>query len=257
MTLLEKMKDAYLDYSRLASFKRKVSRTKNFICSVLEKHDKPYISYSTGKDSLCLLHLLLSFEPNITAMHHDSGVELPESYVVRDKIKEDWNLNLDIIKSPVDVLDVYEQKDGFGIGANKDIAFTKAMMNPIRKWTKENNFDLAFIGLRKQESSHRRIMLSKHSNYFYAKTNSLYECFPLSEWKGRDIFAYIFANELDEYIHPAYYKDKFVDDPAMIRVSWYCDPAVASKGGFVWLKYYYPYIFRKLASRFPIIRTYC
>lgn len=257
MTLLDKMKPSYIAYSQTSVHKRKVEKTKELIKEILSKHKKPYIACSTGKDSLTMLHLIYEIDPNIDVMFHDSGVELPESYEQIKKIEQNWGINLKVVKSPINVLERYKERDGIFFGGKGDIAFTEAMGEPIRKWAKENGYDLAFIGLRQEESTNRRIMLCKNGQYFYCKKYEIYECFPLSFWKKEDIWAYIFTHPpLENLIHPAYYKDRLVKDPGDIRISWYCDPTSARFGQFLWLKIYYPDLFRKLADMFPEIMTY-
>lgn len=257
MTLLEKLKPSYLAYAQTKIYKEKINKTIKFISEVLEKHNNPYVAFSTGKDSLCMLSMIYNISPKVKVMFHDSGVELPESYNQIKKICDFWDLNLNIINSPVNVLEIYKSKNGIFQGNCEDIAFTSAMMNPIRNWVKENSHDLSFIGLRKEESSRRRKMLNTFGNYFYCKSNSIYECFPLSNWKGEDIWAYIFSNNiLENFIHPAYYKDRLVEDPAKIRVSWFCDPAMATRGSFLWLKIYYPEIWNMLINMFPEMKSY-
>lgn len=257
MTLLDRFKPGYLAYSKTKAHQKKVEKTRELIKGVLVRHKKPYIACSTGKDSLVMLHLIYEIDPGVDVMFHDSGVELPESYEQIKKIEENWGINLKIVKSPVNVLQRYKEKDGIFHGGNADIAFSEAMGKPIKEWAQKGGYDLAFIGLRQEESTPRRIMLCKHGQYFYCKAYEIHECFPLSFWKKEDVWAYIFAHHpLENLIHPAYYKDRLVKDPGDIRISWYCDPAAARFGQFLWLKMYYPDIFRKLADMFPEIMTY-
>jgi len=253
---LNEMKGAYISYSCTNNFKLKVKRTEERIQEILKKHNNAYVSYSTGKDSLCMLHLFLSYRNDIPVMFHDSGVELPESYKILEKIKHDFNLNVNVVGTGTDVLDIYKKKNVFFIGGDKDFAWNEVMMNPIRAYAKRNNLDLAAIGLRKEESKKRKMMIIKNGQYHYCKRNSIYQFYPISEWMGRDVFSYIFCNKLDEYIHPAYFKNKFVKSSEDIRVSWFCDPTMITRGHFTWLKYYYGDIYRKLICEFPEIKSY-
>lgn len=255
MSLLDELKEAYLDYAETHTFKNRINKSKDLIKKILAEHNNPYIACSSGKDSLTLLHIILSVK-KIDVMFHDSGVELPESYKCIIKLKKDFNLNICTVNSPVDVLKIYKEKDAFITGSSQDIAFTEAMSKPIKEWILKNNYNLSFIGLRKQESKRRQIMLCKNGYYHYCKSYKIHQCYPLADWKKEDIFAYLFKNNLGDYIHPAYYKDKFVDDPGDIRVSWFCDPAMATQGQFLWLKYYYKNIFDQLKKMFPEILSF-
>jgi len=253
---LEESRDLYLKYFNTFLFKRKLNKATEKIKFELGKHKKVYIAYSTGKDSLCLLDLVYSIDKNINVMYHDSGVELPESKNVLSKITKDLNLKLNILKNPFNVINIYKEKQGLQNLGNKDIAFTKCMGNIIREWSERNDYDLSYIGLRKEESKKRKILLRNMGNYFYCKKYQIHQSYPLSDWKGMDIWAYIYGNNLEKYIHPAYHKDMFVNKPEDIRVSWYCDPCMSSHGYFLWIKYYYPEIFNFLKDSFPEVNSY-
>jgi phosphoadenosine phosphosulfate reductase len=232
-----------------------VQDTIGFISDVLSKHSKPYVAYSTGKDSLVMLDLCKKINPSIDIMFHDSRIELPESYELIEKAEKYYNKKINIVGTPKDILEIYKDKKAFFGMGDHDYAWTPCMLKPIMEWSKKTKKDVAFIGLRKQESAKRRMMLGRHGNYFYAKTRGIHQCFPLAAWTVNDVFAYIFSNELDHLLHPAYYKDQF-RKAERIRVSWYCDPTAGANGYFVWLKYYYPELFRKLCAKFPEVASY-
>jgi len=255
--MLNEMKEAYLIYSQSQRFIKLLEETREFMKGLLCKYSRPSISYSSGKDSLVLLLLCLEVKPDIPVMWHDSGVELPESYTMIKKAQQLLNLNLHTVMSPVDVLEIYKEKKAYIYIYQKDLAWTEAMMNPICDWLKHQKINLNFIGLRKEESKKRRLMLGSRGKVFYAKTREMTQAYPLADWRGEDVFAYIFMKSADNLIHPAYYKTRFVETPDKIRVSWFCDPAgVTGKKGAVWLKYYYPELFRKLFKIFPEIKSY-
>lgn len=256
MSLLEQYKDSYLAYSKTNTFKNKLNKTKELVDETLLKYNKPYIAFSTGKDSLCLLNIIYKQNKNIDVMFHDSMVELPESYIQLDKIKKEMNLNLHIVKNKNNVFDLYKNLDIFYNDKLEKKIQQITLNNPIREFVIENNFDLVFLGLRKQESKKRHFMLCKYGNHFYCNFNRIWECCPLSDWKGEDIWAYIFSNNLDEYIHPAYYKDKLVQDPAKIRVSWWCETNCITKGQILWLKIYYPELYNILKINFKEVISY-
>jgi len=246
----------YRLHARSQAFNSLVEKTVIFLKSVLENHHNPYCSYSTGKDSLVMLSLCQKVFPDMCTMYHDSGVELPESHDIMKKAEQYFKITIHIVISPVDVLKIYKKKGVFAEGANKDYAWTPAMMNPIMVWAQKHKRDVAFIGLRKQESRPRKILLLKRGKYFYAKTKHIHEAFPLADWTAQDVFAFIVSRGLECLLHPAYSKTRFVQSPEDIRVSWYCDPSMIKKGYFVWLRYYYPILFQSLRKQFPEVCSY-
>ena len=56
-------------------------------------------------------------------------------------------------------------------------------------------FDSAFIGLRQDESTQRRIALKRFGK-FYTRKNGIVRIAPLSEWNLKHIEAYIYSNKL-------------------------------------------------------------
>lgn len=245
----------FIEYSKLEVFKKKLQNTYNLIEKTLENFKNPYVSYSTGKDSLVLLTLCKKVKNDIPIMFHDSGLELPESYEIINKLKSE-GYNIDIVKSPISILDSFKKHNTFFVaGYESDKSFTLSMKNPIIEYQKETNKDLAIIGLRKQESKRREIMINKYGELFFCKSYDIYHFFPLSKWTTKDIFAFIFSNNLKEYLHPAYTKTNF-SDIEKIRISWFCDPTTLTRGNILWLKYYYPELYNKLSIGFPEIKSY-
>lgn len=257
MSLLEMMKPAYIAYAQTNTHKKKVKKSEDLIKQVLSKHKRPYVAYSTGKDSTCLLDMVYRINPHVEVMFHDSTVELPESYEQLKKVEENWGLKVHIVKNPYNVFELYKEYDIYNNDAAERKIQKLTLNNPIKEYVIENGFDLVFLGLRKQESKRRLRMLCKYGNYFYCKSNAIYECMPLSEWKKEDVWAYIFTHwPLENLIHPAYYKDRLVKDPGDIRVSWWCETNCITTGQLLWIKMYYPDLFNKLAREFPEVKGY-
>lgn len=262
MSLLEQLKSSYIAYSKTNAHKRKVEKAEALIQRALAEHDKPYISFSGGKDSLCLLDMVYRQKPEITVMHNDSGVELPESIGLVEKIRENWGVKVKIIKTEVDIIELFKEDFamrglGFDVPSQNDKIVDIAMKNPIREWQKEEGYNLNFMGLRKQESKARRALLCTKGQYFYCKQNEIWECMPLADWKKEDVWAYIFSHyPLENLIHPAYYKDRLVVDPGDIRIGWWCGRIALTTGHVLWLKIYYPDLFEKLLKEFPEVKSY-
>lgn len=262
MALLDTWKEGYIAYSKTNAHKKKVKKSEELVYRALSEHNKPYLSLSTGKDSLCLLDLVYRQNPDVMVMHNDSGVELPESLGIVKLIEKNWGINVKIIRTEVDVFQLFKEDFamrglGFDMPSENDKIVDIAMKNLIRDWTKAEAYNLNFMGLRKQESKARRALLCKMGSYFYCKQNAIWECMPLADWKKEDVWAYIFSHHpLENLIHPAYYKDKLVKDPGDIRIGWWCGRIALTEGHVLWLKLYYPDLYSKLKKEFPDIVTY-
>lgn len=71
------------------------SRAVKFIHVMNEKVGKPVlVSFSGGKDSLVALHLTLETGIRPTLVFNDTGIEMPETYELVDRISREWGLEL-------------------------------------------------------------------------------------------------------------------------------------------------------------------
>ena len=61
----------------------------------------------------------------------------------------------------------------------------------VEKELIENGYDLVFVGIRKEESLKRKNRIRENS--FLGIIN---ECWPVAEWGWKDIWAYIFLNDI-------------------------------------------------------------
>jgi len=250
-----KNKEYYLLYAELDEFKGKIELVKSSI-EKETRNTKGSISYSTGKDSLVMLDIALEANPNLDIMFHDSWYELPESYGIIKLAEKHHNKTINVVKSPIDILDEYAKKKAFYDAGCKNYAFEKAMMTPIRNFQQDNDYKIALIGIRKEESKRRENLIKHMGKLFYSKKNKIYQFYPICDLTGDDVFAYIYSRKLDKLLHPAYNKTRFTDDPAKIRISWFVDPTAATIGQFSWLKYYYKKQYNLMLSFHPEIKAY-
>ena len=84
--MTERWQKTFMAHSLSSSFCEKVSQTEKVIKEALQVFKKPYIAFSGGKDSLCVLHLLLKQNPCIMVFHWDYGRYMPR--FLEEEIKE-------------------------------------------------------------------------------------------------------------------------------------------------------------------------
>ncbi len=157
----------FLMWSETKQFISRVAQAEQIVDYGLKK--KPYVAYSGGKDSLCMLHLVCKKAPYILVYHHSQGKYMPEE-VGRDII-------LNAREAGAKNIRVYPAKRDFWTDIIKEI--------------ERRGYDSVFVGLRKEESSGRRARIKEKN-----RLTSFQEFWPLQNWTWMDVWAYIVKNNL-------------------------------------------------------------
>jgi len=169
--------------------------------------ENPVVLYSIGKDSSVLLHIFKkAFYPcNIPVkfLHIDTGWKFSEMIIFRDKVKKEYNLNLDVFTN-----DQGRKNNVTPFNNDKytDIMKTEALKNALTL----GKYDFIYGGARRdEEASRSKEKVLSHRNKFHVweprnqriepwylfNTNLIegesFRVFPLSNWTELNIFEYI------------------------------------------------------------------
>jgi len=172
-TILPKdSKEVLLVYSQLTKFQRKVKNTLDFIQLSLTVTPIVYVAVSWGKDSIVMLNLCQQIKPDIKVIsfgHTDR--ELLDNYAeVEQNYCQRFKTNLETI---------YLEGDH--------------VPDKVKKTKLKEQYQLGFIGLRKEESKSRAITLTQPLRQYQDGT---WRACPLGNWTAWDIWAYIIKYDL-------------------------------------------------------------
>lgn len=170
-------REAFLAYSHLPKFRRRVTEALDVIREALEIAPS-CVSVSWGKDSIVMLHLCQQVKSNILAVSFTH----PER---------------ELISNYAEIQSAYSRQFGLNL---RDIDIegdhVPAKVVQQRLW---EEYPVNFVGLRKEESDRRSIALAKYGLiHKYAsgdKANSYRVC-PIGWWNWQDIWAYICLHDL-------------------------------------------------------------
>ena len=175
----------------MPSFKRKVSQSLDAVREWLDLCRDPYIAFSGGKDSTCVLHLVRSIEPSIRAQfYHDEYItddtwdyvkNTPNCTVLAGRIDHPGFTSWDYDEKPPQCPDQAIWVD------------VPRGDNARKRYVMDNGFDGQAIGLRQDEARYRRILLRK-KGMLYKDPMGLWACNPISTWSTADVWAYIVGN---------------------------------------------------------------
>lgn len=253
---VEYWQEVYLLHAQSNSFKRRLAATREFLYPILNNGQKRLISWSGGKDSTVLIHLINSIEPTISASQIDDS-DYPNllEYVIGTADKFDWKV--EVITPPFSILALLKTFDFTEENLVNGNLASDAFYDLMNKYVADTQTELQFWGLRKQESRGRYHNLTRRGKYYYNQTTKSHICNPLADWTAKDIFAYLFLYEID--IFEVYFKTKFVGSPEFIRLDWMVPIHTSSqrnRAGYQWLQYYYPELFDLLREINPKVNCY-
>lgn len=164
------------------SYRYRVKNTINHVKATIKKPEKASISFSGGKDSIVMLHLITRIFPEINVWHWDYGIFMPRMF------------EIEILKNMQDIA------PHANIVINKrqsthpsSVIGYKEFYDAIKNNIKRLSLELIIVGLRKEESNARKNRLSKGKFECYANTRTY---FPISDWRWQDVWTYIHENDL-------------------------------------------------------------
>lgn len=248
-------REVYLLHASTTSFKKKVEKAKDITKRFLDLGVKGYGSISGGKDSTAMMHLIHSLEPTYPFMSQKDDMDFPEEMEYMKLLEEKYNLNLTIISPKQDIWEIAKNTDFTEDIHSKGTSFSDDLFyNLLKEFQVENSYKGVFLGLRTEESKGRKINFAAKSHIYYNQDYSQLVCQPLALWTAKDVFAYLFSNDIP--ILDVYFKTRFVKSPENIRKSWVLPSAQSQSGQVQWLKHYYPSIYNRLAAINPRMRLY-
>lgn len=196
-----------------------IKEPQKLISEAIEKHgDKIAVSCSFGSCSVVVLHMALQVNPKIKVVFNNTGVEYPETYVYRDLLKKDWNLNLIETKGiksfwqcvkeygfPL-IRSEYAWKKQHGKHEKPECCiFLKE--KPMAKACRDFGIEACITGLRCAESGVRMFTLSQRGQYYHTKKwGSLWRYHPIGFWSHAQVWDYLKENNIP--INQIYLKGK-------------------------------------------------
>lgn len=176
------IKEVLRQWAETDEHKAKAEETRQIIAKALTTHQKPYVAFSGGKDSTCMLHLVLQQKPDIMVYHWDYGPYLMPRDVEKEVIEIAKKIGTQNLV--VDTSRLYTSREATGI-------WYREFFGRVIKELCQQGYDLVFVGIRKHESLKRKRRVERGK-----KLTVIDECWPLQNWTWQDVWAYIFSNNL-------------------------------------------------------------
>lgn len=235
-------------HARTPAFARRLAEARERIREALAQSERPYIAYSTGKDSTCTAHLVWEQVPDTPGVYFDAECAYPESYALLDRMEAAgrpitrWSC-----RNFLEILQAHggPHADDAKLGA---ATMEWTVYEPIRRLLAERRYDCVFLGLRAEENVRRQMLLRSRGLLFQNARDGILECCPIGRWSYQDVWAYIHSRGID---YCAAY-DRMEEMPLRERrISYWAGETNRQRGRWAWLRLYYPDLFNMLAQRCP------
>lgn len=178
---MSQRREIALLHARTSRHRYLLGSARRIVAQALETGATPYVSLSGGKDSTAVLGLLRETLPGVPAIWSDDEWWLPETVEYIDRLRS----------AGVDALQIRTNAwhaDFFNVSGDYD---------GIPDYAHQQGWGLAFLGLRQEESSARRVFLRTLGPLHYSRKDQAWLCNPIHNWTWLDVWAYIYANDLD------------------------------------------------------------
>lgn len=248
-------KNIYILHSKVnKKFKDKELEALNLISNFLDFAEKPYVSFSGGKDSTVLVHLVSRINKDVHVLTEANDLDLDP------KGKKEYCYKF--IKDCGMKNYFYLETEDSQLEEVKKTGNNYWYDTFLEKYTTIYKPDSFFMGIRAEENKNTRgkFLWSKGLIHQYADTPAnrkkwtagMVVCSPLGWWTGMDVFAYILKEKL--LYNSVYDKDEYLKPHELRYGSMYLSGVSFSKYHRLWLKKYYPSEFERLQSVIPEAR---
>lgn len=200
-------------WGKQEEYKKRINEAEKIITKALNISNNPYVSFSGGKDSTVLLSMVLKQKNDVLVWHWDYGDHLMPRYLEKEVQKNMIELG---VKNSVT-----QKRKGNNARENHSSGY-KQFFGNLEILKKNRSLDLAFIGVRQEESITRKNSYTK----FFMGDN----CYPLLKLTWMDVWAYIIRNNLPYVgIYDKYSKVLGYDKSRFVT---FFDKEMESKGGY-------------------------
>lgn len=244
------MKDEVLFrlHSQRPEFARRVALAQSVIEQWLSQCHRPYISFSGGKDSTCLLALVREQKIDCPAVYFDADSSFPEVAVLLNSTE-----NLLCYRTDEPLLDTLRRIGLSGAAQLDKATMENTVWGPIRRLIAEHRFDAVTYGLRTEESRGRKLHCYTRGPIFRYQRDSVLACQPLAHWNYLDVWAFIVSRNLPYCGVYDRMWDLAREDQ---RVSYWAGETKRRYGRYTFLKRHYPALWNQLAASLPEVTAY-
>jgi phosphoadenosine phosphosulfate reductase len=152
----------------------------------------PCLTCSFQAEDMAVLDMVRGHRPDIHVLFLDTGYHFHETYAYRDRMTQEWGLNLVNLRADMAVAD---QEAAFGrlYQTQPDRCCHIRKVEPLLRGLAE--FDVWFTGLRREQSP-TRANLKSAEDHALPSGKRLLKVSPLADWTWKDVLSYLAVREI-------------------------------------------------------------
>jgi phosphoadenosine phosphosulfate reductase len=163
-----------------------MTATLDLIHDQIEAAPKPDICVTSSfqAEDMVVLHMVREVYPEVPVIFLDTGYHFAETYTYRDRMAEDWRLNLVNILPEITVA---EQEAKFGILNQTDPTRCCGLRKVGPLFASLEHYKLWFTGLRREQAK-TRANLQTVDTFTLPTGKQLQKISPLADWTTKDVW---------------------------------------------------------------------
>lgn len=270
-------------HARTQAFRRRVERARAAVIEALSLPDvvghvgkAPSVSWSGGKDSTAMTHLVCveaGGRDVVEVVSEKDDLDFPGELDYVQGYAAAWGARLTVITPEVSPATWIAEAAARGeIRCFDDIRSQRAGLSKACFYglMRENDHGrpLTFLGLRREESAIRNHVAARSvmaamrrrreggggprsGLTYWHKGEGQWRCLPVAEFRSLDVYAYLASRGIEPL--PVYRCVALMnaDNPGGVRKSWWLPGEQTANGGLVWLRRYWPSLFRRVVGWMP------
>lgn len=235
------LKTRFTLHAQLAVHRRRVDRARARVGQWLERTTHPYIAYSGGKDSGCVMALVREQALDTPAVYFDAQCAYPE-------VDDILNATPKLINQLADEPFLATLLKHHLSQSCERATMESTVDGPVRRLLETYGFDGVAYGLRAEESLHRK----RHARYrgaiFQYKRDHVWGCQPIHDWEYNDVWAFTITRNMP---YCALYDLMWELPESEQRVGYWAGETNRQRGRYTLLKRYHLELWNQLCAIIP------
>jgi len=158
--------------------------------AVKQFHPRLTMATAFGPEGCCILHMLAEIEPEVRVFNLDTGYQFPETLRLRERIKERYGIEVELIRPELTVAEYEAEHGGPLYRIRPDQCCHDRKVLPLRRAVA--GFDAWISAIRRDQTVHRAVASAVQwdAKFDLVKVN------PLLGWTKKEVWAFVMEHDV-------------------------------------------------------------